>query len=77
MKYVKSGTFTTAEESIQETLQEISDVIAIAKNEIQRQNLETATKNLESAEQYIKHVVRKVNIALEYVPQSIQEKEFL
>ena len=77
MKYVKSGTFTTAEESIQETLQEISDVIAIAKNEIQRQNLEIAIKNLESAEQYIKHVVRKVNIALEYVPQSIQEKEFL
>ena len=77
MKYVKSGPFTTAEESIQETLQEISDVIAIAKSEIQQQNLETATKNLESAEQYIKHVVRKVNIALGYVPESVQEKEFL
>ena len=54
MKYVKSGIFTTAEESIQETLQEISDVIAIAKNEIHAQNLENAIKNIEYAEQYIK-----------------------
>ncbi|MBO7509120.1 MAG: hypothetical protein J6T57_02505 [Alphaproteobacteria bacterium] len=77
MKHVTSGIFTTAEESIQETLQEISDVIAIAKKGIQTQNSETAIKNLESAEQYIKHVVRKVNIALRYVPKSVQEKEFL
>ena len=77
MKYVKSGIFTTAEESIQETLQEISDVIAIAKNEIHAQNLENAIKNIEYAEQYIKHVVRKVNIALGYVPKPVQEKEFL
>lgn len=77
MQYAKSGTFTTAEESILETLQEISDVIAIAKNEIQTQNLETAIKNIEAAEHYIKHIEHKVNIALEYVPKSVQEKEFL
>ncbi len=77
MKYVKSWTFTTEHESIQETLQEISDVIAIAKATIKQGDTKLALKNLDEAEHYIPYITRKVNIALQHVPESVQKKEFL
>ena len=82
MKYVKGGTFTTKEFSIDETIQEAMDVVGIAK--IVTGNLPTASKdkkyivtNLEAAELYLEYIRKKVKKALEYVPADIQEKEYL
>ena len=77
MKHTKSETFTTKQESIKETLQEISDVIAIAKNEIAKDNTDLAIKNLHAAQQYLKTVNAKVDIALTHVPDEIKGKNFL
>jgi len=77
MKYVKSGVFTTKQFSIDETLTEIDDVVTIALNCIKNGDLKLAQTNLAQADDYIKHIRRKVKIALKYVPESVQEKEFL
>ncbi len=78
MKYTKGfGTFTTEQMSILETLQEIEDVVAIAKIETPKGNVELAITNLDQALGYIEHVRRKVEIALRHVPESVQEKYFL
>lgn len=77
MKYSKSETITTEQFSITETLQELSDVIAITKATIKQGDTKLALKNLDEAEHYIPHIARKVKIALQHVPESVQEKEFL
>lgn len=77
MKYIKSGAFTTKQFSTLETLQEISDVITIAQDCIEKGDVKLAQTNLKQADKYIEIVCRKVKIALKYVPESVQEKEFL
>ena len=77
MKYVKSGTFTTKQFSIDETLTEISDVVAIAQSCIKNGDLKLAETNLNQVADYIKHIRHKVEIALKYVPSDVAEREFL
>lgn len=77
MKYVKSGTFTTKQFSIDETLIEIDDVVSIALDCIKNGDLKLAETNLGQVANYIKHIRHKVEIALKYVPTDVQEKEFL
>lgn len=83
MKYVSSGNFTTKQLSISETITEISDVINIVKDIIQKiksddsNGLDLALNNLNQAIHYLKYVEEKTNIALKYVPTDIQEKEYL
>ncbi len=76
MKYTKGGTFTTQEMSMLETLQELEDVVQIAKTICLGEN-DAAYKNLDGAELYISHLRKKIKIALEHVPKNIQEQEFL
>lgn len=76
MKYSKGGTFTTQEMSMLETLQELEDVVQIAKTICLGEN-DAAYKNLDGAELYISHLRKKIKIALEHVPKNIQEQEFL
>lgn len=68
---------TTTQSSLRETIQEISDVIAIARSCIDAGDAKLAQTNLAQAENYIKHVLHKVDIALKHVPESVKEKEFL
>ncbi len=89
MKYTNSEKFTTQELSTLETLQELEDVVHIAKTmcrsiykdgsvpDSARGDAESAYKNLAEAEEYIPHLQKKIKIALEYVSTKIQEKEFL
>ncbi len=77
MKYVKSGTFTTKQFSIDETLTEIDDVVTVAIDCIKQGDSKLAQKNLNQVEDYIKHIRKKVKIALKYVPSDVQEREFL
>jgi 23S rRNA C2498 (ribose-2'-O)-methylase RlmM len=77
MKYVKSGAFTNEQFSTLETLDEISDVVTIAQDCIEKGDVKLAQTNLKQADKYIETVCRKVKIALKYVPESVQEKEFL
>lgn len=83
MKYVKSGSFTTKQLSISETITEISDVINIAKDIIQKvknddsKELDLVLTNLNQAVHYLEYIKEKTNIALKYVPINIQEKEYL
>ena len=78
MKYTKGfGTFTTEQMSILETLQEIEDVVTIAKIEAPKSNTELAITNLNQALDYIEYIRRKVKIAMKHVPESVQEKYFL
>jgi hypothetical protein len=89
MKYTDSKTFTTQELSILETLQELEDVVHIAKMmcrgihkdgdmpDSARGDAESAYKNLDEAEHYIPYLRKKIKIALEHVPNETQEKEYL
>ena len=77
MKYVKSGTFTTKQFSIDETLTEISDVVTIALDCIKNGDLKLAQTNLNEVENYIEHIRSKVEIALKHVPADVMKKEFL
>lgn len=89
MKYTDNNTFTTQELSILETLQELEDVVHIAKMmcrgihkdggmpDSARGDAENAYKNLDEAEHYIPYLRKKIKTALEHVPTEIQEKEFL
>ena len=76
MKYTKGGTFTTQEMSMLETLQELEDVVHIAKTICLGEN-DAAYKNLDGAELYISHLRKKIKSALEHVPTETQEKEYL
>ena len=76
MKYTKGVTFTTQEMSLLETLQELEDVVHIAKTICLGEN-DAAYKNLDGAELYISHLRKKIKIALEHVPENIQEQEYL
>ena len=76
MKYTDNKTFTTQEMSILETLQELEDVIHIAKTMCSSEN-DVAYKNLDEAESYIPYLRKKIKIALKHVPTEIQEKEYL
>lgn len=77
MKHANSKTFTTKQESIKETIQEISDVIAIAKTETANGNTDLAIKNLHAAQRYLETIKTKVDIALAHVPDEIKGKNFL
>lgn len=77
MKYIKSGTFTTRQFSIDETLTEIDDVVTIALDCIKNGNLKLAQTNLKQVASYVAHIQHKVKNALKYVPESVQKKEFL
>ena len=89
MKYTDNNTFTTKELSILETLQELEDVVHIAKMmcrgihkdggmpDSARGDAESAYKNLDEAERYIPHLRKKIKIVLEHVPNEIQEQEYL
>ncbi|MBQ6011690.1 MAG: hypothetical protein IJL23_01070 [Alphaproteobacteria bacterium] len=86
MKYVKSGTFTTKQFSIEETITETRDVIGIAQDIIKnipdvseeiKKSLDLALKNLDETTDYLDHIQRKTDIALRFVPEDVQEKEFL
>ena len=86
MKYVKSGTSTSAQLSIAETITETRDVIAIATDIIKnisdvpndvKKNLNLALQNLNQTTDYLDSIERKAEIALRFVPTDVQEKEFL
>ena len=78
MKYTKGfGTFTTEQMSILETLQEIEDVVTIAKTVAPKGEIELAITNLNEALDSIEHIRRKVEIAIKHIPESVQEKYFL
>lgn len=83
MKYVKQGNFTTEQQSIAETITETQDVILIAKDVLSKisgdfqKEIDLAIKNLNQATDYLKHIKRKTDIALTFVPEDVQEKEFL
>ena len=83
MKYVKQGNFTTEQQSIAETITETQDVILIAKDVLSKisgdfqKEIDLAIKNLNQATGYLKHIKRKTDIALTFVPEDVQEKEFL
>ena len=83
MKYVKQGNFTTEQQSIAETITETQDVILIAKDILSKisgdfqKEIDLAMNNLDQATNYLKHIKRKTDIALTFVPEDVQEKEFL
>lgn len=78
MKYVKqSGVFTTEQMSILETLQEVEDVVTIAKNEVPKGNTKLVVTNLNEALDYIKLIRIKIRTALCHVPESVQKQEYL
>ena len=86
MKYVKSGRFTTDQFSLEETITETRDVIAIAQDVIKnipdvsddiKKSMDLALKNLDQATDYLDHIQRKTDVALQFVPVEIKEKEFL
>lgn len=85
MKYVKTGKFTTQQMSIDETITELEDVIAIAKNILSlpdvpqdvRKNIASALIYLKEAESYTPYIREKVKIAMEYVPEDVQQQQYL
>ena len=83
MKYVKQGNFTTEQQSIAETITETQDVILIAKDVLSKisgdfqKEIDLVIKNLNQATDYLKHIKRKTDIALTFVPEDVQEKECL
>ena len=86
MKYVKQGSFTTRQFSIDETVTEVEDVISIAKDIIKnisdisddaKKELKLAIINLNEAEEYLDCIRKKIEIALKFVPKETQEKEYL
>ena len=83
MKYVKQGNFTTEQQSIAETITETQDVILVAKDILSKisgdsqKEIDLAINNLNQATNYLKHVKRKTDIALTFVPKDVKEKEFL
>ena len=83
MKYVKQGNFTTEQQSIAETITETQDVILIAKDILSKisgdfqKEIDLAMNNLDQATNYLKHIKRKTDIALTFVPEDVQEKECL
>ena len=86
MKYVKQGSFTTRQFSIDETVTEVEDVISIAADIIKnisdisddaKKELKLAITNLNEAEEYLDCIRKKTEIALKFVPKETQEKEYL
>ncbi len=87
MKYSnKTGIFTTDQFSISETITETEDVILIAKDIIKnidnvsddvKKELNLSIKNLDQASNYLKHIKRKTDVALKFVPKDVQDKECL
>lgn len=76
MKYVGN---TTQSFSIEETIQELSDVVGIAESILKspNANIKTALINLEQAEHYLEYIRKKVKLVLKYVPEDMQQKEYL
>lgn len=85
MKYVNQGSFSTQQMSIDETITELDDVIAIAVNILSSldapdnvaKEVKTALMNLKEAQSYIPYIRQKVEIAMKHVPTHIQKQEYL
>ncbi len=85
MKYVKSGTFTSEQLNISETICKISDTISIAKSIIEKldtpkdikKELAVALNNLTETESYLPCLKHKSDIALKFVPESVQTEKYL
>ena len=85
MKYVHQGPFSTQQMSIDETITELDDVIAIAVNILSSldvsenvgNEIKTALINLNEAKSYIPYIRQKVKISMKHVPADIQEQEYL
>ncbi len=90
MKYVKDGVeCKTQELSMLETLQELEDVVHIAKMlcrgiykdggmpDSARGDAKYARTNLDEAEEYISFLRNKIQIALGHVPTEIQKQKYL
>ena len=89
MKYThtSNGAFDTKQLSIDETITEASDVVEIAKITAKnmldnvspdvKKGLDTIISHLDSAEHYLAHIRHKADIALQFVPNDVQEKEYL
>jgi len=81
MEYAKLGTFEQS--SIEELIIETDDVIGIAKDVLSKisgdskKEIDLAINNLNQATNYLKHIKRKTDIALTFVPKDVKEKEFL
>lgn len=81
MEYAKLGTFEQS--SIEELIIETDDVIGIAKDVLSKisgdsqKEIDLAINNLDQAINYLKHIKRKTDIALTFVPEDVKEKEFL
>ena len=81
MEYAKLGTFEQS--SIEELIIETDDVIGIAKDVLSKisgdsqKEIDLAINNLDQATNYLKHIKRKTDIALTFVPKDVKEKEFL
>ena len=90
MKYVKDGVeCETQELSMLETLQELEDVVHIAKMmcrgihkdggmpDSARGDAENAYNNLDETEEYISFLRKKIKIALKHVTENIQKQDYL
>jgi len=86
MKYVKREIFTTGQFSIAETIDETRDVITIAMDIIDnmpdvsddvKKSLDLVINNLNQATDYLNHIQRKTDVALQFVPTEVQKKECL
>ena len=81
MEYAKLGTFEQS--SIEELIIETDDVIGIAKDILSKisgdskKEIDLAINNLDQAINYLKHIKRKTDVALTFVPKDVKEKEFL
>lgn len=81
MEYAKLGTFEQS--SIEELIIETDDVIGIAKDVLSKisgdskKEIDLAINNLNQAINYLKHIKRKMDVALTFVPKDVKEKEFL
>ena len=81
MEYAKLGTFEQS--SIEELIIETDDVIGIAKDVLSKisgdskKEIDLAINNLNQAINYLKHIKRKTDVALTFVPKDVKEKEFL
>ena len=83
MKYVSSGKFTNEQLSISETITEISDCVNIVKDVVNKlsaisdSDRNLLISNLSEIQSYFPLIKHKVDVALEYVPNDVQEKEYL
>lgn len=80
MKYVHGNrSFTTKEMSLDETIQEAMDVVAIAADVLRGPvpDVNLARVNLAAAADLMNHIRHKAKIAVDCVPADVQTREYL